>query len=252
MISSHDFTWNKFKFPSGEMHVRLSELIHHKLYIDILWEFENNEELVELILLMGAIRSNSQDIRVNLTIPYLPFSRQDRVATRGDSFSLLHFAEVLKLLNFNEINTNDLHSPVILKLLPNVKETKHKDIFSKYIKDPNCWIISPDKGAIDRAYDLVKLELSNNLPIVFKKVRNPVNGEITGLTANIKDLRGLDCYIADDICDGGRTFIEVAKILKQYNPGKIILLVTHGLFTKGLSVFDGLIDNIYTSKGQIK
>ena len=34
--------------------------------------------------------------------------------------------------------------------------------------------------------------------------------------------------------------------------GKIVLMVTHGFFTKGLKVFDGLIDEIYTRKGKIE
>ena len=62
-------------------------------------------------------------------------------------------------------------------------------------------------------------------------------------------------YIVDDICDGGRTFIEIAKYLKEadsIDSSRIHLMVTHGFFTKGLGVFDGLIDHIYTRKGKIK
>jgi ribose-phosphate pyrophosphokinase len=48
--------------------------------------------------------------------------------------------------------------------------------------------------------------------------------------------------MVDDICDGGRTFIELAKELRGMGAEKVHLYVTHGFFTKGLSVFDGIID----------
>jgi ribose-phosphate pyrophosphokinase len=51
--------------------------------------------------------------------------------------------------------------------------------------------------------------------------------------------------IVDDICDGGRTFTELAKVLKKWTDMPVDLYVTHGIFSKGMSVFDGLIDNIY-------
>lgn len=50
----------------------------------------------------------------------------------------------------------------------------------------------------------------------------------------------------------GGTFIAIAKELKKHKPKQIVLMITHGFFTKGLEVFDGLIDEIYTRKGKVK
>ena len=33
-----------------------------------------------------------------------------------------------------------------------------------------------------------------------------------------------------DICDGGRTFIELAKVLKDNGAKRVTLYVTHGIF----------------------
>lgn len=46
---------------------------------------------------------------------------------------------------------------------------------------------------------------------------------------------------------GTRTFIELAAKLRQLTDGKIYLYVTHGIFSKGAEVFDGLIDGIFTT-----
>ena len=44
----------------------------------------------------------------------------------------------------------------------------------------------------------------------------------------------------DDICDGGRTFIELAKALKVDGPRSVWLYVTHGIFSQGFGVFAGI------------
>jgi ribose-phosphate pyrophosphokinase len=81
-----------------------------------------------------------------------------------------------------------------------------------------------------------------------KKVREPSTGKITRTVVLANDLSGKTAIITDDICDGGYTFIKIAEQLKEKNVEKIILYVTHGIFSKGLSVFEGLIDEIYTTE----
>jgi ribose-phosphate pyrophosphokinase len=45
------------------------------------------------------------------------------------------------------------------------------------------------------------------------------------------DVENEECLIVDDICDGGRTFLEIAKILKARGASSIELYVTHGIFS---------------------
>ena len=65
------------------------------------------------------------------------------------------------------------------------------------------------------------------------KKRDPSNGEITGTVVYSEHLGSQDVLIVDDICDGGRTFIELAKELRHLTTGRIYLYVTHGIFSKG-------------------
>lgn len=41
------------------------------------------------------------------------------------------------------------------------------------------------------------------------------------------------CFIVDDICDGGGTFIGTAAMLKSKGAAKVVLIVSHGIFSKG-------------------
>ena len=51
--------------------------------------------------------------------------------------------------------------------------------------------------------------------------------------------------VVDDIIDGGKTFIELAKELKKvYNINRLVLAASHGIFSKGLDVLEDY-DKIY-------
>jgi ribose-phosphate pyrophosphokinase len=66
------------------------------------------------------------------------------------------------------------------------------------------------------------------------------------------NLKNKSVLIVDDICDGGRTFIEAAKLLYIEGVNNVYLYVTHGLFTKGIQIlYDAGIKRIFTYKGEI-
>jgi hypothetical protein len=59
---------------------------------------------------------------------------------------------------------------------------------------------------------------------------------------------GCKFVIIDDICDGGRTFIELAKaILDKVPDAKIYLIVTHGLFTSGFDQLNEYFEKVFTT-----
>jgi ribose-phosphate pyrophosphokinase len=251
MITTHGFIYKKFNFPVGEMHLVISKILGLEdiTKVDIEFEFERNEELVELLLLSDALKRNQLELN-KLVIPYVPFSRQDRINIKGECFSLKVFADIVNSCNAKEVVITDPHSDVTTTLINNYNVITQEQLFEKHKFNANSYLISPDGGALKKIYKLAK---KVKLPVIeCSKQRNVENGEITGIKINATDLEKRDCYIVDDICDGGRTFIEIAKELKNLNSGKIILLVSHGFFTKGLKVFDDLIDEIYTRKGKVK
>ena len=78
------------------------------------------------------------------------------------------------------------------------------------------------------------------------KSRNHNTGGLTTVV-NTEDLRGKDCFIVDDICLGGRTFIAIAEELKKKNCGKLYLIVSHGIFNYGVEQLLEHFDVIYTT-----
>ena len=53
--------------------------------------------------------------------------------------------------------------------------------------------------------------------------------------------------IVDDICDGGRTFIELAKVLRAKGAETVDLYTTHGIYSKGTKVLAPYINNIIST-----
>ena len=106
-------------------------------------------------------------------------------------------------------------------------------------------IVSPDAGALKKIYDIAK-EFNITNVTTASKVRNLETGEIvrTELPGMIlKDIEHI--LIIDDICDGGRTFIELANVIREHTHIPIYLIVTHGIFSAGFEKLSDSLEGIF-------
>jgi len=234
----------KFTFPSGiEPHINVDGLdikgIYKKQDVIITHRIKSMTDVFEILLTVDALRRNYENEigGMNLFIPYFPFSRQDRECTKGDPFSLEVFSNIINLCEFDNVLTIDIHSEKSKKYVKRLKSLNpfnfnewHDSPFafleiccSKNINfDRNLCVVSPDKGSIKRAKSLSEDDL-----IFFEKTREPKTGKLLNFECETKDFEGKDCIIVDDICSKGGTFMGIAKILKERNAGKLILIVSH-------------------------
>lgn len=224
---------NKFTYSGGERHVE-----HNPCINKLTHRIQSSDDLIDLILISEILKSKTE-----LIIPYFPYARQDRVTAANTAFSLKAICKIINSLGWDQITTFDPHSDVTAALLDNVKTVTQVDILWQFPLNPEV-VIAPDAGAVKKAQ---KVAERFNCPIAFAtKERDVATGylKMTGLSGEVK---GKNCLIVDDICDGGRTFTELAKELKARGASRVELYITHGIFSQGLEVFDGLIDHIYTT-----
>lgn len=246
------FKYKKFNFPCGERHVIIED-IDELPQANIVFQYEGDAEIMELLLVADAIKRLGGYIQT-LQLTYIPYSRQDRVNIQGESLSLKVFCDLINGIGAREVIVEDPHSDVAVALINNCTVIPQHEIFEKYLhgKEP-FYLLSPDGGALKKIYKLAAV-CKPIAVLECSKIRNTSTGEITGV--HVPPIHSSHpIYIVDDICDGGRTFVEIAKAIPAASKdrgNKIILMVTHGFFTKGLGVFDGLIDEIYTRKGKVK
>ena len=52
--------------------------------------------------------------------------------------------------------------------------------------------------------------------------------------------------VIDDLCDGGRTFVELSKIIQSVRPGMFVdIYITHAVNEHGLEKLSSCYDNVY-------
>ena len=106
-------------------------------------------------------------------------------------------------------------------------------------------LLAPDAGARKRVQQLAKkLDIDH---IAFAdKVRDTKTGRISGTSVS-NDLPHLPILVVDDICDGGRTFVELGKALAEVSQQPRYLYVTHGIFSKGFEELNLYYQRIFTA-----
>jgi ribose-phosphate pyrophosphokinase len=208
----------------------------------ITWEFEAEAEFLHLAQLNDLIQATTGSSSI-LELPYLPYARQDKDISNTATFALRTFADLLNTLKFKEIRVKDPHNVALSKQLIKNLEPLMPNV-SSLLAELNALPVYPDAGAAQRygaGFD----------SIICDKVREPLAGKIEGITV-IGKVEPKTYLIIDDIVDGGRTFIEVAKKLYEAGAIEVHLYCTHGIFSKGLEPLrEAGIKRIFTYKGEI-
>lgn len=258
-LSGYTETAQFSTFSGGEEHVNLKSAynLQRNVPIQVKAQITSSKDVMQLFLVTDALRRVYCNA-LYLQMPYLPYARQDRVCTPGDAFSLAAFARMLNTQEYDQITVFDAHSPIAEKLINTLYSIpQHAYCDKVFIQDDRYpgqggidYIVSPDKGAEIKAmhWHSRALLAQNAKLAVGSKIRDPKDGSITGTDIDVEDFQGGSCLIVDDICDGGRTFIELAKVMKERNAGKIYLYVSHGIFSKGAEpLIEAGISHIYTT-----
>jgi ribose-phosphate pyrophosphokinase len=202
----------------------------------------NGNDLIRIFLATNAVRELKKEARVWLFLPFIPFARQDRVCVEGEPLSIKGFVSLINSQKYDRVFVYDPHSDVAPALIDNCCVIKNHwfvhDVYDYLMtsRDPNAGglsLVSPDAGSYKKIFNTASaIGYFGNI-VICDKVRDLKTGRIIQTTVNTEDLHGQDVLIVDDICDGGRTFIEIAKELKKRNSGKIFLAVTFGIFSNG-------------------
>ena len=85
--------------------------------------------------------------------------------------------------------------------------------------------------------------------ITATKVRDIRTGKILHTEIPVLDQHEKIKYvIIDDICDGGRTFLELAKAIHGSRPtAEVYLVVTHGIFSQSFLELSRELKKVYSS-----
>ena len=209
---------------------------------------------VELIICANQALRQLGVRSVSLYVPFFLGSRSDRKFKDGGVNYLKHvIAPIINSQNFDCVLTLDPHSDVLEAVLNNFEKIDNLLLVNTALSNigrDNVVLVSPDGGALKKIYDVASVYQIPNVVTAIKH-RDVITGNITHTEVPLSEARYYkDCkfVIVDDICDGGRTFIELSKAIKVKVPdAKIYLVVTHGLFTSGFGELNEQFEKIYTT-----
>ena len=225
------------KYPDGTENLKtIVGLSTSKCYLNVKIK-DPNRDLFRILLAREALKVAKVE-NVVLNIPYLPHARADRVFSSFHVSPLKVFCQVINSLGFSEVLVEDIHSHVTLQELMCSRSSLNIPSVPS-----NVGICAPDQGSIGRASKFAEV---NSCEVIYCTKQRDIETGVPTVTEIKSPVapKGQEVLIVDDICDGGGTFIALAKELKGMGYGKVGLFVTHGIFSKGFRVFDDVIDEI--------
>lgn len=236
------------RFPGGEPHIKLQVPGYQKgAELTITTRLKDSEAVISLLLATDAARRAGWE-RIHAVLPYFPAARQDRVMVPGEPLSVKVYANLINAQNFASVTVFDPHSEVTPALLDRVHSVPNHDYAAaclQHIPAPYS-LVSPDGGALKKI-DKLAAFLGGADVVECSKRRDVSTGALTDFIVYSEELRGRTCVVVDDICDGGGTFLGLAKALRARGAGTLYLIVSHGIFSKGVDALAEAYERIFTT-----
>lgn len=236
-------------FKDGEINFENNTSIRNERCFIIQSIFGNyNDRLMEMLIAIDALkRASAQE--VNVVIPYLFYSRQDRKAKPRQAISASMLAKILETAGANRIVTLDLHAPQIegFYSIP-VDNIPCAPLFIKFFQSkikPNTVIIAPDHGSVSRTG---KVAERMNLPLAIIDKRRRKANEVESMTI-MGEIEGKHCVIIDDMVDTAGTLCLAAALLKEKGAASVSAFCTHAVLSGNAieRIENSAIDDFYVT-----
>lgn len=257
--SNSDIKYQISKFPDGQQSVTITDISKYTNNLKsnptiMISSRMNSFKDVELIICANQTLREFGIENIELYVPYFIGGRSDRKFFEGSTNYLKNvICPIINSQEFKKVHVLDPHSDVLEACLTNFVKINNfnlvDDTLSYLIgegEEHKVVLVSPDAGAYKKVYDVAK-EFNIEKIITATKVRDMKTGNILRTEIPTLDQHNDLMYvIVDDICDGGRTFVELAKTIKDSRPTvKVYLVVTHGIFSSGFDELTKLFESIH-------
>lgn len=254
-LENSEIRYKISKFPDGQQQLQIEGRPSEINQILIKSRLNNFKDLELICCAVASLRELKIE-KIHLYAPYFLGSRSDRKFGEGSNNYLKSvICPIINSLNFKSVTVMDPHSDVLEACLNNFSKLNNSalvdDALSYLIgedEEDQIVLVSPDAGAYKKVFDVAQEFMIEKI-ITATKVRDLKTGQIIHTEVPVLDQhKDLKYVIVDDICDGGRTFIEIAKAIKGSRPtAKIYLVVTHGIFSGGFTQLAEYFEGIYTT-----
>lgn len=229
-------------YPDDQHSIKLNfGVLDIKKPVDITARIINFSELEILLCLVSALRKYDYVIN-SINFVYLFGMRSDRAFQKGEpNYFRDIIAPIINAMNIDKIAFLHPHSMLSLSVIKNAISYIHFDTkLTESLNDKiNNTIIRGDASVIDSYGQLYfdKIRMGSEIHVTLNDGLKSIDF--------LKNTSAPNIVIFDDLCDGGGTFIEEAKLLRKHGiEKKLILVVTHALFSKGYNIVADYFDEI--------
>lgn len=207
------------RFPDGEVEIKVEENVRGAdCFVIQPTSYPANDNLMELLLLMDALRRASAD-RITAVLPYYGYGRQDRKAEPRVPISAKLVANLIQAAGAHRVLTIDLHAGQIQGFFDIPVDHLYSspviiDYFKKkpFVNEPGSMVVvSPDAGGVERARAFAK-RLNADLAIIDKRRVSPKEASIMNIVGDVRDK---NVIVIDDIVDTAGTLSKACHALKD-------------------------------------
>lgn len=220
------------QFANGEKRVWVKEEVRgDKVAIVQTLSNPTDEHIIELLLIADSLERIGAR-HINLIMPWMGYSLQDKVFREGEPIAAKVVANLISNSHICRTFVMELHNsstPGFFSI-----PTHHLSamgLFTQHVRQhiplDNAVIASPDFGGLKRARVFagqLDLDLVN-----IDKHRNLKTGEVTAVGIS-GDVDGKIVIMFDDVINTGSTVTNTAQLLKERGATAVYFCATHGIF----------------------
>lgn len=234
-------------FANGEVRPVLGESVRHKDVFIIQTGscggaslLSVNDLIIETLILIKTLRRSDVG-RINLILPFFPYSRQDKKDNPRGAISAQDIARLFETAGAHRVVTFDLHAAQIqgffeipcdnLYTAHLIKSYFDTHVFKKGYADEYV-LVAPDEGALKRMREYAGMF---GLPLFAlskeRDYRKKNEVEKTVLIGESGSLKGKKAIVIDDMIDTFGTLNAASAILKEHGAKSMIVAATHGILS---------------------
>jgi len=236
-VSLCEFT----KFPDGELYTRIVDDIAEE--VTIIQSIVKDSDLINLLQLIDSCESSK---RINVVIPYMGYSRQDKKFKHGEPISSRAIANTINAdcvftVNIHEKSTLDYFSCKAIDI--DASSLIGDKIVSLDLEKP--LLIAPDEGALELAK-----KVSEYIDVEFDYLeKTRISGDKVTIKTKKIDVTGRDIILIDDMISTGGTMAESIRILSEQRANDVYLMCIHPVLAKNavLRLFNAGVKDIFAT-----
>lgn len=217
-------------FPDGETKITISSIPKKNKIIVVQSTYPPvDSHILQALSLISKAKQYSPNVIA--VIPYMGYARQDREFLHGEIITMKIISKLFKSVGTSKIIVVDIHSKIALKTFKisskNVSAIPQLAKYFKKLKLKDPLVISPDLGGTNRAKQFASFYGTNYFSL--KKQRNRKTGKVQIKSSKLKDVKGRDMILVDDMISTGGSIIKATEFLKKQKCRRVFVACTHAL-----------------------